>query len=125
MNAAQKRLVVIVSGIVGVVASGHLVNVGYSDYWKPARDLQELGFNWIRPWTARKIVKSSWRDGFQTAYRFAITSEQEAKLRQQCKHEREPERSQEPCFVARKVQSGKPEIDVEVQAQTLVLYYTG
>ena len=118
-----KRNTRVAIGAGGALVLGWLALVIYADYWTPYADLQELGFEWIRPWTPRQINRESWIDGSQTIYRFEITTEQELALRQKCS--KKSDATQMPCYVARKTRANRPTIDVEVQSRALVVYYTG
>jgi hypothetical protein len=113
-------------GVLGVVviAAGGISSFLYGIYWKPARDLQDLGFSWIKPWTPREWTSDHWLDGSQALYRFAITEEREAELRQTCAPPKLPNSKPTLCFVARKVRVGESTIDVSVERRSLILTYT-
>lgn len=99
----------------------------YYDYWSPSRDLQMLGIDWIRPWTARTIDRYYWFDGSQVVYTFEISAEQEQSLRTRCisVNHTDPRSRWRGCYLAHKRRPGEPTIELEVQAGVIRLYYTG
>lgn len=98
--------------------------IAYKDYWVPAKDMQAMGFEWVKPWTSRRIDHVNWIDGFQSVYTFTITREKENWLRSRCIVGAEPAAAKSSCYVAHGKDIGRPDIEVELQAGVIKLYYT-
>jgi hypothetical protein len=56
----------------------------YVDQYAPARDINALGVTEIGMWSDREIARVRWPNGSSVTFKFAISAEAEAKLREQC-----------------------------------------
>lgn len=110
---------------VGGVTFLWLMWIAYSDYWVPSRDMQELGFDWVRPWTPRTIEHYRWMDGSQVIYTFEISLEMERILRTRCIGSVQSKAMSGTCYIARREEPARPVIEVELQRGVIRLLYTG
>jgi len=100
-------------------------NAGYYDYWVPSRDLQALGFDFVKPWTPRTIRRDYGLFGQHETYLFQISEEMERALRPRCMEgpAAQEKTTQGSCLLAAREEDAAPNIEVVLQQEALVLSY--